>query len=131
MLESRGFFPQQPERHLETEKVLETTRISKKITTQKANESGAAASLATQQYMLLLREKNSLIRSPGPMIANVGITALLALIFGVIFFGVGREDRTDLLVSYPSFLYRISSLYRPTLHNRNERLIFTCMCACL
>lgn len=115
MLESRGFFPQQPERHLETEKVLETTRISKKITTQKANESGAAASLATQQYMLLLREKNSLIRSPGPMIANVGITALLALIFGVIFYGVGREDRTDLLVSYASFLCRVSSLHQPTL----------------
>lgn len=98
-LESRGFFPQQPQRG--AEKVQETTRMSKMISTSKTK--GSTASFATQQYMLLQREKNSMIRNPAPMIANVGITALLALIFGVIFFGVGRDDRTDLLVRHIFF----------------------------
>lgn len=48
--------------------------------------------------MLLLREKNSLIRSPGPTIANVGATAFLSIVFGAFFLGVGRKNRADLLV---------------------------------
>jgi hypothetical protein len=99
-LESRGFFPKEPEG--EAEKVQETTDKNKLsiISSGGTKKSkGSTASLLTQQYMLLKREMNMLTRSPGPMIANVCITALLALIFGVIFYGVGRQDRTDLLVS--------------------------------
>jgi hypothetical protein len=97
-LESRGFFPKQ----LDDKKGQETTgkntlSISTLMCT--SNSKGSAVSFTTQQSMLLQREINSMIRNPAPMIANVCVAAALALIFGIIFFGVGRQDRTDFLAS--------------------------------
>lgn len=96
MLESRGFFPKEPDHEVEKATIRASGGAA---LTKKKEAKRSAASFMTQQSMLLRREKNSLVRSPAPMIANVTITAVLALIFGVIFFGIGREDRTDLLVS--------------------------------
>jgi len=48
--------------------------------------------------LLLWREKNSLVRSPGPTIANVGATAFLSIVFGAFFLGIGNKNRADLLV---------------------------------
>jgi hypothetical protein len=78
-----------------------------------SNSKGSAVSFMTQQSMLLQREINSMIRNPAPMIANVCITAVLALIFGIIFFGVGREDRTNFLVSWFCRISVGSSTQRP------------------
>jgi len=52
----------------------------------------------TQLMMLMKREKISLIRSPAPMVINVVSTTFLSIIFGVIFFDVGRGDRANSLV---------------------------------
>jgi hypothetical protein len=104
-LESNGFFPKEPDRVVQR---VQSTNSRISFLKDKPESKGSRASLVTQQHMLLQREKNALIRSPAPMIANVCITALLALVFGVIFFGVGKESRTDLLVS-PSFSTSSSS----------------------
>ena len=91
MLETHGFFPEEPSSHDFTE-YRDYDRASMKRELNKA-------SCCVELEMLLEREKNNLIRNPAPMIANVLITAFLSLVFGVIFFGVGKENRADILVS--------------------------------
>ena len=48
--------------------------------------------------MLWDREKISLVRNPSAMIMSVVMTAFISIVSGVIFFGVGNQDRTDVLV---------------------------------
>lgn len=52
------------------------------------------ASLWTQLVLLVEREKTSLVKRPMPLVINVSITALLGVIFGVIFFQIGNADRS-------------------------------------
>jgi hypothetical protein len=83
-LEAHGFFPKQEGCDEESTVIRQVDRasfIDSKI---------SHTSWCVELEMLLEREKNSLIRNPVPIIASVVITAILALIFGVIFFGVGK-----------------------------------------
>lgn len=84
ILEAHGFFPKQEENDEESTAIRRLDRAS--IIDRKISY----ATQCVQLEMLLEREKNSLIRNPAPIIASVIITAILALIFGVIFFGVGK-----------------------------------------
>lgn len=86
-LESDGFFPE--EDAVEAEE-------SKEVIAENGSDH---TDLLTEFVMLMKREKTSLVRNPAPMIINVCITAFLSIVFGVIFFGVGREDRKEFLVS--------------------------------
>jgi hypothetical protein len=89
-LESNGFFPTEPD-----QQYVETTQL-----TFHPHPHGERAFFVTQLKMLLEREKNSIIRNPGAMIANVCITGCFALLSSIIFFGVGKKDRTYMLVCH-------------------------------
>jgi hypothetical protein len=84
-LEAHGFFPKQEECDEESSTTIRqfnrASIIARKI---------SYTSWCVELEMLLEREKNSLMRNPAPIIASVVITAILSLIFGVIFFGVGK-----------------------------------------
>jgi ABC-type multidrug transport system permease subunit len=56
------------------------------------------ASFFTQLEMLTIREKTSLIKNPTPMIINVCLTSFMAVVFGIIFYQIGAEDRSDPIV---------------------------------
>ena len=49
--------------------------------------------------LLQQREFRNLCRNPFPIIINVVVTSILACIFGVIFYNVGRQDRSQFHVS--------------------------------
>ena len=49
--------------------------------------------------MLQKREFSDLLRNPAGIVINVVVTGVLSVIFGVIFFGIGRKDRSDFSVS--------------------------------
>jgi hypothetical protein len=89
-LEAHGFFPKQQE-----ECVEESTAIRGYDRASIIDRKISNASWCVELEMLLEREKNSLIRNPAPIIASVVITAILALIFGVIFFGVGKVSKVS------------------------------------
>lgn len=89
MLESHGFFPEEPNRDAIQYQDYDRTSMKREV---------HRASCCVELAMLLEREKNSLIRSPAPMIANVLITAFLSTVFGIIFFGVGKDNRSSMLV---------------------------------
>jgi hypothetical protein len=90
-LEAHGFFPKHEESDEESVTIRRFDRAS-------ISREMYHASWYVELEMLLEREKNSLIRNPMPIIASVVITAFLSVIFGVIFFGVGKDNRADLLV---------------------------------
>ena len=90
-LEKAGFFPPAPDSSKDTEVVSEDDKLD-------APSSKDHVSTWTEFVMLVDREKRSLIRSPAPMIINIVMTAFLSIISGVIFFKVGTEDRSDVLV---------------------------------
>lgn len=96
-LESHGFFPQQPDNNSEDSAAPDICQHSDRSSILKGEEANHA-SWCTELEMLVWREKNSLVRSPAPMIANVGATAFLSIVFGAIFLGIGRDNRADLLV---------------------------------
>ena len=56
-------------------------------------------SLLTELKLLQKRENQTLYRNPAPMLINVGVTSFLAVVFGLIFWDVGREDRAQFSVS--------------------------------
>ena len=89
MLESHGFFP--TEHSQDFSQYQDYNRASMKQTVHKV-------SCCIELEMLLHREMISLIRNPTPMIANVLITAFLSVVFGIIFLGVGKDDRSNMLV---------------------------------
>lgn len=89
MLESHGFFPK--EHSQDFSQYQDYNRASMKQTVHKV-------SCCIELEMLLHREIISLIRNPTPMIANVLITAFLSVVFGIIFLGVGNDDRSNMLV---------------------------------
>jgi ABC-type multidrug transport system ATPase subunit/ABC-type multidrug transport system permease subunit len=89
MLESHGFFPK--EHSQDFSEYQDYNRESMKQTAHKV-------SCCIELEMLLHREIISLIRNPTPMIANVLITAFLSVVFGIIFLGVGNDDRSNMLV---------------------------------
>jgi ABC-type multidrug transport system ATPase subunit/ABC-type multidrug transport system permease subunit len=89
MLESHGFFPK--EHSQDFSEYQDYNRESMKQTVHKV-------SCCIELEMLLHREIISLIRNPTPMIANVLITAFLSVVFGIIFLGVGNDDRSNMLV---------------------------------
>jgi hypothetical protein len=91
MLESHGFFPEEDKSWEET-KYRDYDRASMKREVHKA-------SCCVEFGLLLEREKNSLIRNPLPLIANVLAVAFISLVFGIIFFGIGKDNRADILVS--------------------------------
>lgn len=95
MLESHGFFPEQ---NSESSKDIASYKDFDRRSSMKREVH--KTSWCVELEMLLERERNSLIRSPAPLIANVVITAFLSVVFGVIFFGVGRDNRNSMLVSY-------------------------------
>ena len=55
-------------------------------------------SMWTELILLLQREKTALVKSPLPMIINVCLTGFLSIVFGVIFYGIGKSNREQLLV---------------------------------
>jgi ABC-type multidrug transport system ATPase subunit len=89
MLESHGFFPKEHSQDLS--QYQDYNRDSMKQTVHKV-------SCCIELEMLLHREMISMIRNPTPMIANVLITAFLSVVFGIIFLGVGNDDRSNMLV---------------------------------
>lgn len=90
MLETHGFFPKDTSREDFTKRrYYNRASMNTKI---------HRVSCCIELEMLLEREKNSLIRNPAPMIVNVLITAFLSVVFGIIFFGVGKDDRSSMLV---------------------------------
>ena len=62
-----------------------------------------SVSVWTEFTMLQHREMNSLRRNPATIIINVVATGILSVIFGVIFLGVGRKDRSDFSVCLRKF----------------------------
>ena len=92
-LERKGFFGQMPAGFLAI------------ITSQQQQQE--ALDIPDRQHVsqwiefqyLQKREAYNLYRNPGPMMINVGATSFLAVVFGVIFFGVGKEDRAQFAVS--------------------------------
>jgi len=117
MLESHGFFPQEAERDFT--QYRDYGRASMKREIQKA-------SWCVELEMLLEREKNSLIRNPAPIIANVVITAFLSVVFGVIFFGVGKENRDSMLVVQGALGALVNSLMSVMMgQSQNALMIFS------
>jgi hypothetical protein len=91
-LERKGFFGSMPEGHLANiifSKQQEALDIPDRH----------HVSRWTEFLHLQKREAYTLHRNPGTMVINVGTTSFLSVVFGVIFFGVGREDRTQFSVS--------------------------------
>jgi len=58
---------------------------------------GGSASLLTQISLLFEREWKNAIRNPLAIAINMVMTLFFALVFGLIFLGVGKEDRVDFL----------------------------------
>jgi ABC-type multidrug transport system ATPase subunit len=91
-LESHGFFPS-PEQSMDTasRSILDASVIRQQTL-------GHHVSWCVELELLFLREKNTLIRNPTALLANVGAIAFLSVVFGAFFYGIGRENRADLLV---------------------------------
>jgi hypothetical protein len=90
MLESHGFFPQ--EQSLAATEYRDYDLASMKPEVHKE-------SCCAEFGLLLEREKNSLVRSPLALIANVIAVAFISLVFGAIFFGIGKANRANISVS--------------------------------
>jgi ABC-type multidrug transport system ATPase subunit/ABC-type polysaccharide/polyol phosphate export permease len=86
-LETKGFFPK------DTRAVVASTNKELFVVPKTSH-----VSMMTELSLLLSREKIALLKSPLPMIINVCITGFLALVFGVIFLGIGKSDRENSLV---------------------------------
>ena len=100
-LEDAGFFPSPPDsKKLATEKTPLVTADKKAMpfTQTTSCAQNEHVSMWTQFCMLWDREKISLIRNPTAMIISVVMTFFISIVSGVIFFKVGQEDRTDVLV---------------------------------
>jgi ABC-2 type transporter len=84
-LEESNFFPKD-------------TRTWTEARDLKSARSTVQASFSVQLSMLLLREKTGFEKNPAVVIINLGITAFLAIVFGVIFSQVGTKGRTEFTV---------------------------------
>lgn len=91
MLETHGFFPEEQSRDFEEYRDYDRASMIGRV---------HKASCCVEFELLLEREKNSLIRNPAAMIANVVVIAFMSFVFGVIFFGVGKKNRADILVRF-------------------------------
>lgn len=91
-LERQGFFGQMPAGHLAN---ISSSKQQQALDIPDRQH----VSQWTEFQHLQKREAYTLYRNPQPMMINVGATSFLAVIFGVIFFGVGREDRAQFSVS--------------------------------
>jgi ABC-type multidrug transport system ATPase subunit len=88
-LKRGGFFPPEPAEH------LGGTSSKQELTFPARNHVSI-----WQEFMLLQqREFTNLYRNPTPIILNVSVTSFLAIVFGLIFFGIGKMDRSDYAVS--------------------------------
>ena len=112
-LERDGFFWEQPSSFLD----------NFKNDVELALPPGQKVSLWVEFMMLQQREMMSLKRNPTPMIINVGLTSVLSVIFGVIFFDVGRADRASFPV-VQSQLGAIVNLLISTLMGQSNTAIF-------
>lgn len=112
MLEKAGFFPLPPtkaEKETATE-IQTTSKATTPTTSEHAGDTQSPIAISSHEHvsmwtefaMLVHREKLSLIRNPTAMIISVVMTAFLSVISGVIFFEIGRQNRTEVLVSETS-----------------------------
>lgn len=64
-----------------------------------------------REFVLLEeREFRAMMRNPGLTIVNVLLTSVLSFIFGVMFWNIGRTDRSDLTVCSPNFVSGVLTL---------------------
>ena len=85
-LETAGFFPEEPHDLLQTFGEVHPPKRTDHV------------SMLTEFQLLMARQKTSLIKAPAPMIINVCLTGFLAVVFGIIFYNIGNQDRSSLLV---------------------------------
>jgi len=97
-LESHGFFPKK-QNDMSVAVVMDEPKSIKEGTrsVDPSNENNHVSTW-TELVLLVKREYTSVTKSPMPMIINVSLTGFLAVVFGVIFFGIGKEDRSNALV---------------------------------
>ena len=94
---SNGFFaPEPPE--LTAGISTDTNKVEDSVITVTA--SNDSVSTWKEFTMLQHREMNSLRRNPATIVINVVVSGILSVIFGVIFLGVGRKDRSDFSVRH-------------------------------
>lgn len=97
-LEDKGFFGKAPAGLLDEVSSNTDDDVSGKAHLKSADNAQKVSILEEFKY-LQQREMRTLYRSPTQMLINVGATSVLSVIFGVIFFDVGREDRAQYPVS--------------------------------
>jgi len=89
VLKKTSFFPSEPKEEKIVPESGETLQIP----------DSNPVSIDVELKYLLFREFRSIKRNPLLTIINVVITSVLAAIFGLMFWGVGRKDRSEMIVS--------------------------------
>uniref|UniRef100_A0A7S4JDI5 ABC transporter domain-containing protein n=1 Tax=Odontella aurita TaxID=265563 RepID=A0A7S4JDI5_9STRA len=90
-LEASGFFPGEPAEH------LSMINPDEKLNFPDCNH----VSMWREFVFLHQREMRKIKRNPMSIIINVCLTSVLSAIFGVIFFDIGRQDRSNYAVRTP------------------------------
>eukprot|EP00546_Thalassionema_frauenfeldii_P015699 CAMPEP_0178912098 /NCGR_PEP_ID=MMETSP0786-20121207/10067_1 /TAXON_ID=186022 /ORGANISM="Thalassionema frauenfeldii, Strain CCMP 1798" /LENGTH=564 /DNA_ID=CAMNT_0020584629 /DNA_START=254 /DNA_END=1951 /DNA_ORIENTATION=+ len=88
-MKKNGFFPEENGSDIDIDvDTLSEISAPKAVGEQRA-------SFFTQLAVLFGREWISLTKNPAPMIINVFITTFISVIFGLLFNGIGRQDRNN------------------------------------
>ena len=80
--------------------------------------------IMTEFQLLQDREVKKIVRNPFGIVLNVGITAVLSIIFAVIFLGIGREDRAINVVT-SSILGAIVNVLISTMMGQSNPALLT------
>ena len=131
---THGFFPKQPKQYTNL-LVKKDSGISNTNDTTGDNESQlniynelptlskGNTNMWIEFKLLQQREFRNIYRNPFPILINVFVTGVLATIFGVIFYNVGRQDRSQYHV-IQSTLGAIVNLLISTLMGQSNTAVF-------
>lgn len=95
-LEQAGFFP---ENHNNSKVLLDESENNSTNHNHNDSKSMEHVRLGTEISMLFKREMANLVRDKASMVARIGISIIFNLLFGFIFYGVGRKDSAEPVVS--------------------------------
>ena len=87
-----------------------------------------SSSLWTEFRMLMNREMKSVVRNPVANIINLAFAFFLALLAGIIFLHVGKEERTNLLVRFSVTITLDAGLVGIVARSARERRSKCCVC---